>query len=155
MQTISGLMLARMQTSDLTDAQWERLRPLLPPQKPHTGRPAQDHRTVINGILWILRTGSPWRSLPERYGSWKTVSSRFYRWQQDGVWDRALAESQRQADAEGRLDWSLHFVDSTVVRAHQHAAGAKGGILMLRHWDAAAAGTARRFTSVSSAAASP
>ena len=58
-------MLARMQTSDLTDAQWERLRPLLPPQKPHPGRPAQDHRTVINGILWILRTGSPWRSLPE------------------------------------------------------------------------------------------
>ncbi len=68
-----------METSDLTDAQWKKLHSLLPPQKPSTGRPAQDHRTVINGILWVLRTGSPWRCLPERYGSWKTVSSRFYR----------------------------------------------------------------------------
>ena len=55
-----------METSELTDAQWERLRPLLPPQKRRTGSPANDHRTVFNGILWILRTGSPWRSLPER-----------------------------------------------------------------------------------------
>ncbi len=107
------------------DAQWARLRPLLPPQKPRTGRPAKDHRTVLDGILWVLRTGSPWRALPERYGSWKTVSSRFYRWQRAGVWDRVLAELQRRADAEGRLDWTLHFVDSTVVRAHQHAAGAR------------------------------
>jgi transposase len=116
-----------MKLSDLTDVQWERLRPLLPPQKPRTGRPAKDHRTVLNGILWILRTGSPWRSLPERYGSWKTVSSRFYRWQQAGVWDCILSTLQQEADAEGRLDWSLHFVDSTVVRAHQHAAEPKGG----------------------------
>jgi transposase len=115
-----------METSGLTDAQWERLCPLLPPQKPYTGRPAKDHRTVLNGILWILRTGSPRRVLPERYGSWKTISSRFYRWQRAGVWDRVLTQVQRQADAEGRLDWSLHFVDSTVMRAHQHAAAAKG-----------------------------
>jgi transposase len=74
-----------MQSSDLTDAQWERLRLLLPLQKPRTGRPAKDHRTVLNGILWILRTGSPWRSLPERYGSWKTVASRFYRWTRAGI----------------------------------------------------------------------
>ena len=99
---------------------------MLPPQKPHTGRPGKDHRIILNGILWILRTGCPWRGLPERYGPWKTVSSRFYRWQRAGIWDQVLAEVQRQADAEGRLDWSLHFVDSTVVRAHQHAAGAKG-----------------------------
>jgi transposase len=119
--------LPSMETSGLTDAQWERLCPLLPPQKPYTGRPAKDHRTVLNGILWILRTGSPRRVLPERYDSWKTISSRFYRWQRAGVWDRVLTQVQRQADAEGRLDWSLHFVDSTVVRAHQHAAAAKGG----------------------------
>ncbi len=143
-----------METNELTDAQWEKLRPLLPPQKPRIGRPANDHRTVINGILWILRTGSPWRSLPERYGSWKTVSSRFYRWQQAGVWDRILADLQRRADAGGRLDWSLHFVDSTVVRAHQHAAGAKGGTRTPRRWGAAAAATARRSTSGASAAAS-
>ena len=121
-----------MKASDLTDAQWERLRPLLPPQRPYTGRPAKNHRTVINGILWVLRTGSPWRFLPERYGSWKTVSSRFYRWQRAGVWDRVLAALQRRADAEGRLDWTLHCVDSTVVRAHRHAAGAKGGSQKLR-----------------------
>src|ERR687898_492682 len=116
-----------METHELTDVEGGRLRPLLPPQRPRTGRPAKDHRTVLNGILWLLRTGSPWRALPERYGSWKTVSSRFYRWQRAGVWDRILAVLQRQADVEDRLDWSLHFVDSTVVRAHQHAAGAKRG----------------------------
>jgi transposase len=142
-----------METSDMTDARWERLRPLLPPQKPCTGRPAHDHRTVLNGILWILRTGSPWRCLPERYGSWKTVSSRFYRWQRAGIWDRVLTALQRQADAEGRLDWSLHFVDSTVVRAHRHAAGAKGGTRRPRRSGGAAAGIARRFISGASGAA--
>src|SRR5215212_960376 len=114
-----------MDRAELTDAQWERLRPLLPRQKPHSGRPAKDHRTVLEGILWIVRTGAPWRDLPSRFGSWKTVSSRFYRWRRAEVWEVILAELQRQADAEGRLDWSLHFVDSTVVRAHQHAAGAR------------------------------
>ncbi len=147
--------LRGMDTSDLTDVQWERLCPLLPPQKARTGRPAKDHRTVLNGILWILRTGSPWRSLPERHGSWKTVSSRFYRWQKAGVWDRILSSLQRQADAEGRLDWSLHFVDSTVIRAHQHAAGAKGGIRLSRRLAEVEAGTARRFTSGVSGVASP
>ena len=117
-----------METNDLTDAQWERLCPFLPPQQPHTGRSARDHRTVLSGILWILRAGCPWRTFPERFGSWKTVSSRFYRWQKTGIWERILAALQRLADAEGRLNRTLHFVDSTVVRAHQHAAGAKGGI---------------------------
>jgi transposase len=143
-----------METSELTDTQWERLRPLLPPQKPRTGRPAKDHRSILDGILWILRTGSPWRSLPERYGSWKTVSGRFYRWQKAGVWDRILTALQRQADAEGRLNWTLHFVDSTVVRAHQHAAGAKGGIRQRKHSAGVAAGTARRSISEPSEAAS-
>jgi transposase len=142
-----------MDTSDLSDRQWERLRPLLPPQKPRTGRPAHDHRAVLNGILWILRTGSPWRCLPERYGSWKTVSSRFYRWQKAGVWDRILSTLQRQADTEGRLDWTLHCVDSTVVRAHQHAAGAKGGMRPPRPLAAAVAATARRFICAASGAA--
>jgi transposase len=134
-----------METSDLSDRQWERLRPMLPPQKPPTGRPGKDHRTLLNGIFWILRTGSPWRALPERYGCWKTVSSRFYRWQQAGVWQRILAALQRQADAEGRLDWCLHFVDSTVVRAHQHAAGAKGGTQQQRRLVGVVAATARSF----------
>ncbi len=143
-----------METSELTDAQWDRLSPLLPPRKPSTGRPAKDHRTVVNGILRVLRAGSPWRALPPRFGSWKTVSSRFYRWTRAGVWARVLAELQRQADAEGRLDWSLHFVDSTVVRAHQHAAGAKGGTPGPRRWDAAGAASRPRAISGASGAAS-
>ena len=114
-----------MGRGDLTNTQWERLEPLLPAQKPRTGRPSQDHRTVINGILWVLRTGAPWRDLPERYGKWTTVYSRFQRWRKAGVWERILAEVQALSDQQGELDWEIHFVDGTIVRAHQHAAGAK------------------------------
>ena len=109
----------------LTDGQWQRLAPLLPPQRPRTGRPNHDHRTLLNGILWVLRPGAPWRDLPERYGPVGTVSSRFYRWRQSGIWQRVLDALQAQADAAGLLDWDLHFVDASVVRAHQHAAGAR------------------------------
>jgi transposase len=116
-----------MNRGDLTTTQWERLRPLLPPESGRVGRPSQDNRRVINGILWVHRTGAPWRDLPERYGSWQTVASRFYRWRQAGVWQQVLATLQQQADAEGQLDWQMHYVDSTSIRAHQHAAGAKGG----------------------------
>ncbi len=112
---------------ELTDAQWRQLAPLLPPQKPHVGRPNLSHRHILNGILWILATGAPWRDLPSQYGSWHTVSSRFYRWQHAGIWSRILQSLQRLADRHGRLDWSVHFVDSTIVRAHQHAAGARDG----------------------------
>ncbi len=143
-----------MDRRELTDEQWQRLRPLLPAQKQATGRPANDHCTVLEGILWILRTGAPWRDLPERFGSWKTFSSRFYRWQKAGVWDRVLAELQRQADAEGRLGWALHFVDGTVVRAHQHAAGAKKGAATAPAAGARAAG-GPSSTSGPSAAANP
>ena len=94
-----------MSRYDLTDTQWERLPPLLPPQKPHTGRPAVDHRRIINGILWLLRTGAPWRDLPERYGPWSTVASRFDRWRKAGSWERLLATVPQQADARGQLDW--------------------------------------------------
>ena len=114
---------------ELTDEQYAKLAPLLPPERPATGRPNKDHRTVLNGILWRLRTGAPWRDLPARYGPWQTVYTRFRRWQRAGVWARVLAALQAEADAEGRLDRSLHFLDGTVIRAHPHAAGApkKGG----------------------------
>ena len=65
--------------------------------------------------------------MPAQYGSWHTVSSRFYRWRQAGIWTRILGALQRRADRQGQLDWSMHFLDSTIVRAHQHAAGARGG----------------------------
>jgi transposase len=116
-----------MSNRDLTNQQWQRLKPLLPPQKPQTGRPNQDHRTIVNGILWIDRTGAPWRDLPEGYGSWSTIASRFYRWRQAGIWQRILETLQQQADAVGQLNWKVHHVDGSVIRAHQHAAGAKGG----------------------------
>jgi len=74
----------------LTDEHWEQLRPLLPPQKPQTGRPAIDHRLVVEGMLWVMRTGSSWRELPERFGPWSTVSSRYQRWCKEGLWARIL-----------------------------------------------------------------
>jgi transposase len=116
-----------MHSHDLTNRQWERLRPRLPPPKPHTGRPAADHRRILKGILWIIRTGAPWRDLPERYGGWSTIASRFYRWRKAGIWARLFAAVQQRADAAGQLDWDIHSVAGTIVRAHQHAAGAHPG----------------------------
>ena len=116
-----------MSRHELTDAAWRRLAPLLPPQRPRTGRPARDHRTMIDAMLWLSKTGVPWRDLPERYGPWQTVATRFYRWTRSGLWQRILAELQQAADAEGGLDWSVHMIDGTSIRAHRHAAGAKGG----------------------------
>lgn len=115
-----------MKRHELTDAQWARLEPLLPPQRcPHGGRVAAPHRRILNGILWLLATGAPWRDLPSRYGGWQTVYSRFRRWQLAGVWEQVFAALKQQADASGDLDWTLHFVDGTKVRAHPHAAGAR------------------------------
>src|SRR5438093_11556262 len=113
-----------MNRHEPSNSQWERLQPLLPPQKPKPGRPAADHRRILNGILWLLRTGAPWRDLPERYGPWATVASRFYRWRTAGIWARLFAEVQQQADASGDLDWEVLDVDGTILRPHQPPAGA-------------------------------
>lgn len=110
---------------ELSDEQWEQIEALLPPQRPRTGRPNHDHRTILNGILWILRTGAPWRDLPERYGNWKTVYSRFRRWQAAGIWDRILREVQIEAAHDDQLDGAILMIDSSNIRAHQHAAGAR------------------------------
>jgi transposase len=110
----------------LSDAEWARLRPLLP-DRPRTGRPPKDHRLVLDALLWLTRTGAPWRDLPERFGPWRSVATRFYRWTRSGVWERILAALRRIADARGRIDWEVHMVDATSVRAHRHAAGARGG----------------------------
>jgi transposase len=132
---------------ELSDQEWERLEPLLPPERPETGRPNVGHRRIINGILWRERTGAPWRDLPDRYGPWSTVYSRFWRWREAGIWDRIFAAIQQQADEAGEVDWSVHVVDGTVIRAHQHAAGAKGGRQKRRRWVVARAASARRCTS--------
>jgi transposase len=138
---------------ELTDEQWARLAPHLPPQRPVTGKPNRDHRTVVEAICWRLRTGAPWRDLPERYGPWQTAYSRFRRWQQAGVWDRALAALQAEADAAGDVDWALHFLDGTTIRAHQHAAGAKKGAVIKRS-GAVAADSRAKSTSGPKAGAS-
>src|SRR5919197_1930419 len=78
-------------TRELTDAQWGKLAPLLPPQRPRMGRPPKDHRLIVEAIVWLDRTGAPWRDLPAEYGPWETVASRFYRWRRRGVWERVLA----------------------------------------------------------------
>jgi transposase len=115
-----------MARGDLTERQWERLAPLLPPLKSgKRGRPYNDHRRVINGILWVLRTGAPWEDLPERYGPAKTCFDRFNRWRRSGLWDRLLQTLQGEADEAGELVWEQVSVDASSVRAHQHAAGAR------------------------------
>ena len=137
---------------ELTEAEWARLQPLLPPRT--AGKPRQDDRRIIDGILWKLATGAPWRDLPERYGPWQTVYTRFRRWTLAGVWDRLFAAVQRQADAAGQLEWAVQFIDGTIVRAHQHAAGAKGGTRPRRRSAAARAASRPRSTSGPRAAAS-
>lgn len=94
---------------DLTDEQWIKLKPLFPSQKAWTGRPALDHRRIVNGILWLHRTGAPWRDIPERYGKHSTISSRFYRWRIEGLWQRMWENLMQQADAVGEIDWEVHF----------------------------------------------
>lgn len=109
---------------ELTDEQWERLRTLLPESR-GPGRPWHDHRTMLNGMLWILRTGAPWRDLPERYGKFTTVHQRFTRWRRDGTLERFVEHLQGEMDAAGMLDWSLWCVDGSNVRAARCAAGAE------------------------------
>jgi transposase len=116
---------------DLTDAQWAALEPLLPKPK-RSGRPSLfSKRQLINGIRWRIRVGAPWRDIPACYGSWPAVAGLFRRWQRAGIWARILTALQALADAAGRITWDVS-VDSTVARAHQHAAGArKRGICRL------------------------
>jgi transposase len=109
---------------DLSDQEWGRLEPLLPDRSPRRGGRWIDHRLVINGVIWRTRSGSPWRDLPGVYGNWKTVYNRHRRWSGDGTWERILAELRRDADRDEGPDWTVG-IDAGVVRAHQHAAGAR------------------------------
>ena len=109
-----------MSRYDLTDFEWRVIEPLLP-NKPR-GVPRVDDRRVLNGIFWVLRSGAPWRDLPERYGARTTCYNRFVRWRKAGVWDRLM-------DAiTATHDGAIQMIDSTSVRAHQQAATAKKGV---------------------------
>ena len=112
--------MSRERRHELSDAEWARIEPLLPPERGHWGRPSVNNRQILNGMVWILRTGAPWRDLPERYGPWNTVYTRFYRWSRSGQLQTIL-----EALSDGQLD--TYMLDSTIVRAHQQASGAKRG----------------------------
>lgn len=108
---------------ELSDEEWARLAPLLPPVRGR-GRPCHDHRTIVNGMLFRIHTGVQWRDLPERYGKWRTVYSRWRRWSRAGLWDRVLAVLQRELDAASQIEWTRWCIDGSHVRAHKAAAGA-------------------------------
>jgi transposase len=120
-------------SGDLTDAEWDLVGPLL---SAGCGRPGRENRRLLDGILWRAREGARWRAIPEQYGKWNTVWRRFARWRDLGVFEavfRALAES-------GAAEERLQMLDGTTIRAHQHAAGAKGG-RRARRWAGPAAGS--------------
>lgn len=103
---------------EISDENWERIQDLLPGKARDPGRTAADNRRFINAVLWIARSGAPWRDLPERYGRYNTVYQRFNRWSKTGVWQRVFTALQ-----DPDLEWLM--LDATIVRAHQHAAGQK------------------------------
>jgi transposase len=109
---------------DLTDAQWDVLEPLLPAVSGRGRPPKWTKRQLIDGVRWRTRAGTPWRDVPERYGSWQSIYGLFRRWQREGVWAAILAGLQQLGDAAKLIGWDVS-VDSTIVRAHQHAAGAR------------------------------
>ena len=121
-------------TAVLSDAQWERISELLPSSNGLVGRPFRDHRQVVEGIVYRYRTGIAWRDLPEEFGPWQTVWKRHRRFSLDGTWDKLLTRLLAEADAAGEIDWSVS-IDSTINRAHQHAATlarATGGLAELQ-----------------------
>lgn len=113
-----------MRRYELSDEQWDAIVPLLPARN-SKGRPAREDRQLLNGMFWVLWSGSPWRDMPSRYGPWQTVYDRFRKWQRNGVIDRLMRRLQLRLDEENRIDWGTWFVDSTIVRAHKSAAGAR------------------------------
>ena len=106
----------------ISDSQWERVAPLLPGKDGDRGRSARDNREFLEAVLWIARTGAPWRDLPNEYGLWNSVFRRFRRWALKGAFEKVFQELAADADFEYVL------VDGTIVRLHQHGAGAKGGL---------------------------
>lgn len=106
----------------LRDDQWERIKEMLPGRKQTVGVTAKDNRLFVEAVLYRYRAGIPWRDLPERFGDFRVVHTRFSRWSKQGVWQQVFYALAEEADTEYAL------IDSTVVRAHQHSAGAKGGM---------------------------
>ena len=113
-----------MHRHQLTDEQWSIVEPLIPKKEARTGRPPAEPRRMLDGIMWILRTGAPWRDLPERFGPHQTVYDYYSHWRHDGVFDRVLQALQIRLDRKGKIDWDLWCIDGSHVRAARCAAGA-------------------------------
>lgn len=113
-----------MSRGDLSETEWRLLKPLLPPERGRKSRPAFDNRQMIDGILWRIRTGAPWRDLPEKYGKWMTVYQRFRRWSEAGIWE-AVATTLAQVMADTKSSYLLagKGYDSDAIRASLQAAG--------------------------------
>ena len=124
----------RMAKQILRDDQWKKIEGLLPGRTETVGVTAKDNRLFIEGVLWVARTGAHWRELPDRYGHWNSVFQRYNRWSKAGVWERLFRTLSDDPDFE------YVMIDSTLVRAHQHSAGAKGGSRRTRRLAAAKAG---------------
>jgi len=106
---------------EISDYDWERIKDQLPPENHGEGRPSKSNRVMLNGMLWIAKTGAPWRDLPERFGPWTTVYTRYNNWSKDGTFQKLFDALTQDADMQ---DVSI---DSTSCKVHQHAAGAKKG----------------------------
>jgi transposase len=133
-----------MRRHEISDEHWDRIKDFLPGQAGDPGVTAKDNRLFINAVLWIAKTGAPWRDLPERFGKWNSVAKRLARWAAKGVW-RRIFEELKDPD----LEWLI--LDSTVIRAHQHAAGAVKKGAPTRRWAARGAGSAPSCISPSTA----
>lgn len=129
---------------DLTDEEWDVIAGLLPSERGRKSRPAHDNRRFLNGMLYVLRVGCPWRDMHERYGLWNSVYVRFRRWAEQGVWDAILATLVELGLTD---DWQ-HMIDSTIVRGHVSAVGGKGGLVRRLLVDHAAALRARSTPAV-------
>ena len=108
----------------ISDQEWSFFEPFVVSKGPKSGRPASDHRLILDGVFWIARTGASWRDLPQDFGKWSSVYRQFRRWSISGLWD-AMLEALNASSSDRQ---SVQMVDSTVIRAHQHAAGGKGGL---------------------------
>jgi transposase len=113
-----------MRRHQLTDEQWDAVERLIPRKEARTGRPPEDPREMLDGVLWVLRAGAPWRDLPERFGPWQTVYDYFSAWRKGGVFDRVLEALQIRLGQDGKIDWDLWCIDGSSVRAARCAAGA-------------------------------
>jgi len=118
-----------LRTDVVSDELWALIEPVMPRATKRRGRPWNDHRRTMEAIIWRFRTGSPWRDLPEQFGAWQSVAERHLRWSKDGTYERVFIAVRRDQGGRDSIDLEVFLsVDSTIVRAHQHAAGARPGV---------------------------